>query len=57
MRNATWITREKNKAQTSLDIHQIGLYTWKGTPIIHVKNIRGKRVKQKRGGILHMIST
>ena len=47
MRNATWITGEnKNKAQTSLDIHQI--YTWIGAPIIHVKNTRGKHVKQKR---------
>ena len=37
---------KKNKAQTSLDIHQI--YTWIGTPIIRVKNTRGKHVKQKR---------
>ena len=36
---------KKNKAQTLLDIHQI--YTWIGTPIIHVKNTRGKQVKQK----------
>ena len=46
MRNATWITREKHKAQTSLDIHHI--YTWIGTSINHVKNTRGKHVKQKR---------
>ena len=36
----------QNKAQTQLDIHQI--YMWIGTPIINVKNTRGKHVKQKR---------
>ena len=37
---------KKNNAQTSLDIHQI--YTWICTPIIHVKNTRGKHVKQNQ---------
>ena len=41
----TW---KQKKAQTSIDIHQI--YTWIGRtrPINHVKNTRGKHVKQKR---------
>ena len=37
---------KKNKAQTSLDIHQ--KYTWIGTPIIHAKNTRRKHVKQNQ---------
>ena len=37
-------TSEGNLGSTIYDIHQI--YTWIGTPIIHVKNTRGKQVKQ-----------
>ena len=39
-------TSEGNLGSTIYDIQQI--YTWTGTPIIHVKNTRGQQVKQNQ---------